>query len=320
MQAFYVRHKFVFWQTGVKSFTRIVLVFIVLFGTLGSLDVSAQKLTFQSATAPAPFEYSPFTATSGKGTLVASLSRYKNVPINYYFTCLTSLASRYVSLNSVNIPYHVYKTGVSPAAEILPWSSTLTYDNVLFGTFTGNGSQSQYFDIVPELGRWAQAGTYSGTLTFELDQGLPGTDNLKGSKTISVSMIYPIIADISILKADSTFDTASTAQELDFGELRPDLEKSLYVVVRANKNWSLSLSVPSRGNMQQPGVDTTIPYSIYFNTSLINISSGTAILISNAPWTSTGQVSYPLKVVIGKFDFVEPGIYKDSFSLTVIAN
>lgn len=72
--------------------------------------------------------------------------------------------------------------------------------------------------------------------------------------------------------------------------------------------------------MQQIGMDTTIPYSIYFNSSLVNISSGTAMLISNAPWTSAGQASYLLKVVIGKFDFAEPGIYKDSFSLTIAAN
>lgn len=298
-----------------------VFFFLVLLnGTRASLGVTAQTLTFQSATAPASIVYSPFSATSGTGTLVAALTRYKNKPINYFFSCYTPLTSRYVTLNGVNIPYHVYKTGVSPAAEILPWSYSLTYDDVLYGTFTANGTQYKSFDIVPELGYWAQAGTYTGSLKFELDQGVPGDDNLKGSKTITVSLTYPIIADISLLLSDTSFDAASTSQTLDFGELKPDLEKSLYIVVRANKNWSLNLSVPSKGTMQQAGVDTTIPYSIYFNSRLVNISSGTAMLISNAPWTSAGQASYPLKVVIGKFDFVEPGIYKDSFSLTITAN
>jgi len=293
---------------------------VLLAGTRASLGVIAQTLTFQSATAPAPIVYSPFTATSGTGTLVAALTGYRKIPINYFFTCFTPLASRYVTLNGVNIPFHVYKTGESPAAEILPWSTSLTYNDVLYGTFTANGTQSKSFDIVPALGYWAQAGTYTGSLKFELDQGVPGNNNLKGSQTISVSLTYPIIADISLLMSETSFEAASTSQTLDFGELKPDLEKSLYIVIRANKNWSLNLSVPSKGTMQQAGVDTTIPYFIYFNSSLVNISSGTAMLISNAPWTSGGQVSYPLKVVIGKFDFAEPGIYKDSFSLTITAN
>ncbi len=304
----------------VRHNIRVLCFFLVLSGAQANLGVKAQTLTFQSATAPAPIIYSPFTATSGTGTLTASLTGYKKVPINYFFSCFTPLTSRYVTLNGVHIPYHVYKTGVSPAAEILPWSYSLTYNDVLSGTFTNNGTQPQPFDIVPELGHWAQAGTYTGSLKFEMDQGVPGDNNLKGSKTITVSLTYPIITDISLLMNDASFEAASTAQTLDFGELKPDLEKSLYIVIRANKNWSLNLSVPSKGTMQQAGVDTTIPYSIYFNSSLVNISSGTAALISNAPWTSSGQVSYPMKVVIGKFDFAEPGIYKDSFSLTITAN
>lgn len=300
---------------------RLILKFFAfLIASIAVATVPAQTLSFYSATAPATITYSPFSETSGTGTLAARLTRYKNKAVSYYFTCFTPITSRYVSLSGVTIPIDVYKSGVTPYATILPWSRSVTYSDVLYGTFTANGTQYQSYDVVPEIGHWVQAGTYTGSLKFELDQGTPGTDNLMGSKTVSVSVLVPPIADLSIVAAGTTFDVGSTSQIINFGDLTPGVQGTLNVLIRSNKPWSLTLSAPSGGHMTKASSDTQIPYSFYFNNNLINLTSGAATLVSTTGWTSTGQNDYPVKIIIGDFDFAEPGTYQDNISLTLSTN
>ena len=295
---------------------RTTCTMIVLF--LVTFAASAQDLTFSSATAPQTINYSPFAASSGTGTLTVRNNR--NSSLNYFFTCFTPLSSRSVSLSGNSIPIFVYKSDVTPLAQVLPWSWNLSYNNVLWGTVSRRGTASQSYDIVPESGHWVPAGTYTGSLKFELDEGVPGQDNLQGSATTTISVQVLPITDISLVTSGTTFDVNAVSSTLDFGELATGTERSLNVLVRANKSWSLSVLAPSKGYMTSATGSTPIPYSFYFAGALKDLSSGAATLVPTTSWTASGQNSYPIKFMIGAFDSVDPGLYTDNLSILITAN
>ena len=297
-----------------KMFRRVFGVFILFCLTWA---VFAQDLTISNSTPPDPIDYSPFAPSSGTGNLTVKNNRSSSY--NYFFSCYTPLSSRYASQGGYTIPFFVYKNEVTPLAQVLPWSRSLTYNNALWGTIGKKGTAYQSYDIVPEVGHWVPAGPYTGNIKFELDEGIPGQDNLQGSVSPTISIQVLPITDISLVTSGTTFDVNAVKSQLDFGELVAGAERSLNVLVRSNKNWSLSVLVPSKGYMVSTSTDTPIPYLFYFGGKLVDISSGSASLIPFAYWTASGQKDYQMKFVIGAFDNVDPGLYNDSLSIMITA-
>ena len=299
-----------------KMFRRVFGVFIFFCLTW---VVFAQDLSISNSTPPDPIDYSPFVPSSGTGSLTVKNNRNYS-SFNYFFSCYTSPSSRFASLGAYRIPFFVYKSGVTPLAEILPWDHSLTYFNALWGMVSRKGTASQSYDIVPEVGHWVPAGLYTGNIKFELDEGIPGQDDLQGSVSPAISIRVIPITDISLVTSGTIFDVNAVKSQLDFGELVAGTERSLNVLVRSNKTWSLSVIAPSKGYMTSTSTETPIPYLFYFGGRLVDISSGSASLIPLSYWTASGQNNYQLKFVIGALDNVDPGLYTDNLSIVITAN
>ncbi|MCE1196348.1 hypothetical protein LWX53_07620 [bacterium] len=297
---------------------------LCIFMIVGAMAAGAQtKLTFSAISSPAAILYSALSSSAGTGSVTVLNKTTSSA--SYYFTCKTDITSRTAAYGSNSIAYHVYKSGVTPYATILPWSSSLTYNDVLYGTVARNASATQYYDVVVDAGLWVPAGTYTGTLEFELDKGSPGQNNLQASKATSITIQVEPTIGLALLTAGTSYTSGALSANLDFGTLAAGNTQTVNAVVRSNAPWSLSVTATSGGYLKYTagsGEVFQIPYSLYFNggSSPTSLSTGSATLLSNQSWTSSGDQSYQLKFVIGNFDIVDPGTYSDAITVQLTAN
>ena len=299
----------------------------LIFGTfifIGAAAAGAQtKLTFSSITSPPAIAYAADSSSSGTGSVTVQNKTYSSA--SYFFSCNTEVSARLATSGSNSIAYHVYKSGVTPLATILPWSYNLTYNDVLYGTVARNASATHYYDIFVDAGHWVPAGTYTDTIGFDLDRGVPGQNNLQGSKTTSIAIQVEPTIGLALLTTGTSYVAGALSTNLDFGTLAAGNTQSVNAVVRSNASWALSITASSGGNLKYTsgtGEVFQIPYSLYFNgsTSPTSLAAGSATLLSNQSWTSAGDQSYQLKFVIGAFDIVDPGTYSDAVTVQLTAN
>jgi hypothetical protein len=295
--------------------------FLMIFGTAAA--GAAINLTFSGITSPGVIVYSADTIGQGTGTV--TVQNKTSYSANYFFTCKTEVSARIATMGGNSLPYHVYKGGVTPYATILPWSSSVTYNDVLYGSVARNGSATHEYDIVVDAGHWVPAGTYTDSLEFELDKGLPGQNNLQGSKTTSFSIQVEPTIGLALLKTGTSYMSGALSTNLDFGELAEGSEQTVNAVVRSNASWTLAITASSGGYLKYTagsGEVFKIPYSLYFNGSAspTSLTTGSATLLSNQSWTAAGDQSYQLKFVIGSFDIVDPGTYSDAVTVQLTAN
>jgi len=299
----------------------------VLLGTImiiGAMAAGAQtKLTFSAITSPPAIAYSADSGSSGTGSVTVQNKTLSSA--SYFFTCKTDVSARIATSGSNSIAYHVYKSGVTPLATILPWSYNLTYNDVLYGTVAKNASATHYYDIAVDAGHWVPAGTYTDTIEFELDKGVPGQNNLQASKTIGITIQVEPTIGLALLTAGTSYVSGALSTNLDFGTLAAGNTKTVNAVVRSNASWTLSVTAASGGYLKYTagtGETFQIPYLFYFNgsSSPTSLAAGAATLLSNQSWTSAGDQSYQLKFVIGSFDIVDPGTYSDAVTVELTAN
>ena len=284
---------------------------------------AATNLTFLSITSPGAIAYSADASSTGTGSVTVQNKTLSSA--SYFFSCKTAVSARLAANGGNSIAYHVYKSGVTPLATILPWSRNLTYNDVLYGTVAKNASATHNYDIVVDAGHWVPAGTYTDTIEFELDKGVPGQDNLQGSKTTSIAIQVEPTIGLALLTTGTSYTSGALSTNLDFGTLAAGNTQTVNAVVRSNASWALSITASSGGNLKYTsgtGEVFQIPYSLYFNgsTSPTSLAAGSATLLSNQSWTSAGDQSYQLKFVIGAFDIVDPGTYSDAVTVQLTAN
>jgi hypothetical protein len=284
---------------------------------------AATNLTFSAITSPGTIAYSADAGSTGTGSV--TVQNKTTTSASYFFSCKTVVSARIATSGGNSIAYHVYKSGVTPLATILPWSNNLTYNDVLYGTVARNASATHYYDIAVDAGHWVPAGTYTDTIEFELDKGVPGQNNLQGSKTAGITIQVEPTIGLALLTAGTSYVAGALSTNLDFGVLAAGNTQSVNAVVRSNAAWSLSVTAASGGYLKYTsgtGEVFQIPYSLYFNGSAspTNLSAGPATLLSNQSWTSAGDQSYQLKFVIGAFDIVDPGTYSDAVTVQLTAN
>lgn len=284
---------------------------------------AATNLTFITITSPGTIAYSADARSAGTGSVTVQNKTYSSA--NYFFSCKTEVSDRLATNGSNSIAYHVYKSGVTPLATILPWSYSLTYNDVLYGTVARNASATHYYDVVVDAGHWVPAGTYTDTIGFDLDKGVPGQNNLQASKTTGITIQVEPTIGLALLTTGTSYVAGALSTNLDFGTLAAGNTQTVNAVVRSNASWELSITASSGGYLKYTsgaGEVFKIPYSLYFNgnASPTSLTAGSATLLSNQSWTSAGDQSYQLKFVIGAFDIVDPGTYSDAVTVQLTAN
>ena len=304
------------------KFWRALLCCTFIFSGAAAVE-AATNLTFSAITSPAAIVYSADSRSSGTGSVTVQNKTLSSA--SYFFSCKTDVSARLAVSGGNSIAYHVYKSGVTPYATILPWSRYLTYNDVLYGTVARNGSATHNYDIVVDAGYWVPAGAYTDTLEFELDKGVPGQDNLQASKTTGITIQVEPTIGLALLTTGTSYASGALSTNLDFDKLAAGTAKTVNAVVRSNASWTLSVTAASGGYLKYAagtGEIFKIPYWLYFNgnTSPISLTTGSATLLSNQAWTSGGDQSYQLKFVIGSFDIVDPGIYNDAVTVELSAN
>lgn len=221
-----------------------------------------------------------------------------------------------------------YKSGVTPLEEIKTGAGAgLSYADVLWGYFPKGttGINTHPYDIIPSLGSIVPAGTYSGTFTFRFYRGTPGANRtLRTSTNVTMTMTVPARGDLSIVNTNGSFDPGNTNLDLDFtdvsGLVLANTAKSFDVVIKSNRTYNLAVSSPSQGYMvHQTNAGEKIPYSLTFDGTTYSLTTGSATLKTNQPWTSSGQARFVCTIRTGVYDDfdLQPGLYRDSLTFTM---
>lgn len=231
------------------------------------------------------------------------------------------------SLTGATLAYNLFKTSTSTSSLKLLTDASSNAE-VLSGTISKNSSTPlNYYFKLGSISSIAttRGGTYQDIITI---QGRSGTyTNDQGpqtTQTLSVNIIVPKIASLSLVNTGGVYDAASTSKTLDFGELTANEELSFDVIVLSNAGYQLSVSSANNQLMKlsggTPGPDTQINYNFYANSVLKNLttSSSTAVLLSNGSGVTPAQgARVPIRVVIQSVDNKDAGIYQDYLTFTV---
>lgn len=288
--------------------------------------------TFQGATT----EYQVYDPAQYLQTVNFQVGGGASIATCNYFVTLSpgnsgNPSQRKLVLGGSSLNYNVY-TDLS-LSNILKDLSTASASNVITGSFPvalGTGqtnNQSLYWTITPSQVVAANATRYQDTsLTLSLYTGLLlGVYVLADSKTITFRAQAESSVDLSLVSTGGAFSTSSTTQTVNFGTLSNGETMSYDTIIRSNDGYLVTMKSQNSEVMKQasPSVTTTVPYTMTFGGSLVNLSSGATTTVISHSGTTTPATGdrYATKFTIGTLTGGETaGTYQDVITVTVSAD
>lgn len=297
-------------------------VFLLLLTALACSGIWAQTLGFQGNA-----RITLDGSTSASGTLTV---RHRGAATDFFLTFGPgnggSFEPRTMTDGTNDLSYYLVDNPAS-GTVLKDLSVSPNPGEVITGTFPeknkgGWQSQEPSYTVQIAGGVFLQ-GNYDDGVTVSLYQGTLSDYTFVESTTLDISARVRPVLELAIVEPGGFFDETRTNYTIDFGILSPDSVGSADLVVRSNGLFSISMSSQNAGQMvhSDPGDPSTIPYDLYINSGLVDLSSGGTVTVLNSqgPTEITGQ-RYPLEVEIPQLGFPTEGSYSDSITITVAAN
>jgi hypothetical protein len=242
-------------------------------------------------------------------------------------------AASYVLRRAVDgasqVQYQLFKENT--LSNILKDVPDVTQANdVIMGGFAGGNNMVQaasyYFqipynaDVAPAL---ISAGSFTDTFTIDLYEGSDPSTYITpvDTKSISVTINVPKIIAISLVSSGGGFIEGQTTKNVNFGTLYEGQTSGLDLRVRSNAGFDVSFSSLNNGNMKHVSANSLVPYKLYVNGVILNMTNSLAVPVSGltrAGQTSLSGLAYPIKVVIGNVSTTAKlsGAHSDSITIT----
>ncbi len=230
---------------------------------------------------------------------------------------------RLMSKGNETLTYQIYDTtSLNNVLKDLPSASA---NEVIRGTFTANGKDQPLSFVIAMPAQQLQGpGSYMDSVRVSVYEGTLADPTLVQSVLVQISALIPAIANLCVVPAGGVFDPAATQPALVFGELATGKSLGCDLRVRSNAGYTLSFRSENAGVLKNldPAATDKVPYTMLVSGNPIafpqNDPKG---LITNreTPKDPNGD-RYPIQVIIGTANNVEPGNYRDIITVTVRAN
>lgn len=225
---------------------------------------------------------------------------------------------------SDTIQYNFYTN----ASRTNIWDNTGGYGsaNVFYGTgptlaVLPATTHTFYWSVPPGQLKQSTSGSYyTDTITATLYQEVLAGFTEAG--TVNFTVNIPVVSSVDVsVGATDTFNIANTTYTMDMGDLHNGVTKDFRTVVRSNSGHKLHFSSANNQKLKHVSATDTIDYDITFNGSLINLSSGTPVLVRDVGGvTAAAGQSYRSDVTIKNRTGLEMiGHYRDVINVTVSA-
>lgn len=197
-------------------------------------------------------------------------------------------------------------------------------NEVIQGAFApGETVKELSFVIVVPPHQVTGAGRYADLLRITAYEGTPQEFVEKDSKTVTFSIRVDAVAELSLVPPGAPFDPRSKGRQLDFDRLAKGRSKAFDLRVRSNSGYHVSLESENLGVMRNidPGVESTIPYTVTLGGASVNMRGGRQTALSRSSRRTGSQGDrHELQISIGETTGAVAGTYRDNISVTVISD
>ncbi len=192
--------------------------------------------------------------------------------------------------------------------------------NLLTGTAIIGGTQVN-FEVAVLQGQIVPPGSYSDTVSVLLYEGTNGSDGLKETAIMPISIDVPAFVSVSLAPTGGEFDPMQDAMTLDFGVLTQGSSRDMDVLVRANVDYAVDLESAHAGALAitDPGDPSTVPYQLTVNGATANLAGGAVTVVQDTGPTTLSGNRYQLVFTIGNPGNATSGAYGDEVTVTVTA-
>lgn len=199
-----------------------------------------------------------------------------------------------------------------------------TASEVIQGTF-GPGEtikELSYVIVVPPQ-QIKPSGRFTDVLRITLYSGTPDSFVQEDARTVTFSIMVDEVAEMSLVKAGSSFDPGGTSQTMDFGRLSEGKAKGFDLRVRSNVGYHVTLESENGGFLKNidPQYNDTIPYVLETGGQPVVLGSGrqTAISRGNRLTDANGD-RHEVRITMGDTSKVTAGTYRDHVLITVVSD
>lgn len=293
------------------------------FGTLPSPNTFSGSGGEYQVYDPAEYMQSVnFTVTTG-----ASLS------CRYYVTLSTGYSGNSAqrqmprALDGALLNYNVY---TNASHNVLNASGSYNDGNVISGSFGvvavgATNNHTLYWTIAPsqvvqhESSRFEDVNlTMTLYAEFALNVFTPIT------RTVTFRARAESSVDLSLVDTGGAFDTADTAQTIDFGDLNAGEFLAYDTLIRSNDGYTLSIQSQNAQTLRHadwPSANSSVPYSFSFNGGTVDLSGGGSMALAGSTGlTPATGARFETRFTVGIMSGMErPGLYQDILTVTVAA-
>jgi hypothetical protein len=239
--------------------------------------------------------------------------------------------SRRMTFGANTLRYQLYRNaGLTQILMDLPNLNAAA--NTIQGTMPSGNQQSTivtyYVQIPSELATTPTlrpSGSYVDSYAAKVYEGLTvnNNDNPKSTANLTITTTMPKIMEVSLVPTGTSFNPDSTNQTMNYGTLSTGQSRTVDLKVRSNAGYSVTLSAQNNGVFKHsnPAVSTTVPYSLYVNSILRNMSSSATtpvVVAAGSGQTALSGINHPVEVITGSPANKISGNYSDNITVTAI--
>ena len=271
-----------------------------------------------------PGGYNCFSSTEYPNTVNFTITKTENGKRAYAVTAgpsaNTGNYTRQLASGPNRLDYQLYTTSarnfvlkaptVATAGEVISGSSNAKSGTVFPLSFTLYIPPSQL--VLP--------GTYTDQVSIRIYQSYNDTGVLMDSRTITITAVVIPGAALSLVPTGSGF-SASTSQNLNFGNLALGQNQGCDLLVRKNTGCNITFSSLNGGVMKiipTPTADQ-VPYACTVNGSLLNLATTAQMNLPSGVSPSQDGNRLPINITIGDPADASAGDYQDQIIITVVA-
>lgn len=166
------------------------------------------------------------------------------------------------------------------------------------------------------------AGTYTDSYTINIYEGSDPLAFTTPVDTAAVSLTITVdkLIELSLVDSGGSFQVASTNRSIDFGTLSQGQASAFDLRVRTNAGFNVTFSSANDGRLKHTTQNSYVPYNLYVNAVLLNMSSSNAtpvVGLSGSGQTALSGLAYPLRLVIGSLTGASlSGSHSDQITIT----
>lgn len=301
----------------------VLLVFLTL-----AMTIEAQSVKYVDLGNNVRITYNVLQESSALIDVTVNMNKGAT-ELNYYLSFDPQISQRVVSKGAEELIYKIFDNPIEPRQELFSIQSATSPEEALAGVFPApekpnkGPTDTRSIALVLPPGGFAQAGSYTGTLTISLYSGLFASGTYMGQDMINIIVTVGEIIDVAVVPKGLPFDYTSKNINMDFGYLEADSLRSLDIVARANTSYGVSITSFNGGIMKNDDIQdsSAIPYELSIDGSPLSLSAGIAIPIaSGASATTSDGTRYRMDARILPFDFPTEGEYSDVLTVTISKN